>query len=555
MSTALARATSATPAAEADILPSPFWARRYSAVQHCWAYRLWLGRQKPLKVALLPTDPWPGDAGHGADLADGLLRVGAQHLAFDETVLAGDGDSLPAAVHEFGWIRDLHALGGTQARIVTRKLIAAWLTRHGQRMDATWDPHTCGQRLANWLMHYSFYGSSASDEFCDTLHASMIRQMHVLRHRFAALTQDRARLSVLYGLAFATGCLRGMGGSFEAVLLQLDRELSHQLDADGAHRSASPAQHIGILRDLVAIRGLCHIRQREIPAALREAMTRMAGVVRFLRLGDGSLPLFHGTPLLSRQWIDQTLSLTGTPAGTACDTGPDTAAMGLHKLTRGPVTVMMDGVQPHAATRGHYHASPLAFEMTVGRHRLITGCGWFAGADKVWRDALRSTPAHTALTLNGMSSATFEDDLFPTQRLSEVTVTPAAVAPRQGLVGVHNGYVAPFGVRHRRTLHLLDEHGQLAGEDVLEGQPGQDAVIRFHLAPHIRAVVEASKRKAYLDLPTRDIWALQADSGTISLEPSLYFDDNGERIATSQIVLTGTTDSPTSVFKWLIGRV
>lgn len=550
MSGALALNVSPPPA-ELGHLPSPFWARQLSAMQESWAYRLWLMRQKPVKVTLLPTDPWPGDAGHGADLAEGYLSIGHKRFVFHEGIWSDPNATLPASVHAFAWIRDLHALGGTHARIVTRKLTEAWLREHGQRPDATWEPHLCGQRLANWLMHYSFFGASASDEFCDSLHASMIRQMHVLRHRFAALRNDRARFSVLHGLAFATSCLRGFGDVFEEVLHQLTRELVRQLDEDGAHRSASPQIHFEILRDLIALRGLCHIRQREVPQALRDAISAMADVVRFLRLGDGSLPLFHGTRTLSRGCIDQVLSLSGGQR----NAGPSLTAMGLHRVTRGPVTVMLDGVKPTLATHGHYHASALAFEMSIGRQKLITSCGWPLLPDPAWQDALRSTPAHATLSLNGMSSATFEDDLFLLQqRLTEVQVTREGAVLQAGLEASHNGYVPPFGVRHRRRL-VCDEQGTLTGEDILEGEPGQEIVIRFHLAPHIRAVVEASKRKAYLDLPNKDIWAIQAASGTIALEDSLCFGENGERFKTVQVVLTGTTDAYTSVFKWVVGKV
>lgn len=532
-------------------LPSPFWSRQLAGLQDTLPYRLWLARQKPQKVALLPTDPWPGNPEHGAEIAEGYLLIGARRFVFNETVWDDPNAALPASVHDFAWIRDLHALGGTQARIVTRKLTEAWLRQHGQRMDATWEPHLCGQRLANWLMHYSFFGSSASDTFCDALHASMIRQMHVLRHRFGALTHDRTRFSVLQGLAFATGCLRGFGDSFEAVLNQLTRELVLQLDEDDAHRSASPQIHFDVLRDLIALRGLCHIRQREVPGALRDAISAMADVVRFLRLGDGSLPLFHGTRSLSRGTVDQVLSLTGTPRTAA---GPTLTAMGLHRVTRGAVTVILDAVKPVRATHGHYHASALAFEMSIGKQKLITNCGWPLLPDPVWRDALRSTPAHSGVTVNGMSSATFEDDLFMTQRLTEIQVTREGSVLQAGLEAMHNGYVPPFGVRHRRRLSC-DEHGALTGEDIIEGEPGQEIVIRFHLAPYVRAVVEGSKRKAYLDLPNKDIWAIQASSGTIALEDSLCFGENGERIKTVQVVLTGTTEAFATVFKWVIGKV
>lgn len=523
-------------------LRSRFWSRHLTRWQGSRAYRLWLSRQQPRRVILLPTDPWPGQPERGEAIVHGEWLSGTRTWPFHPNSWAGAAGNLPMEVHGFQWLRDLHALGGPRARLTARKLVEGWLEHHGRMPLPGERADLAGDRLANWLMHYSFFATGASDGFCTALHESMVRQVHLLRHRFATIAPGRERFSILFGLAFATACLEpGNHDHFPAVLAELERELAAQLNEEGAHRTCSPKVHLGVLRDLIALRGLCHTRQWPVSEALQDSILAMGDVLRFLRLGDGGLPLWHGTPALPRQMVEQTLSLCGPLSGGNLPI----SALGLQRLQAGQMVLLMDTVLPDIWSQKSHHASPLAFELSIGRHRVITGCGWLEQADAGWQQALKQTAAHSALVLNDTSAAeTAVAGAFQPLTAINVQHTP------QRIEAMHNGWQAAFSVRHTRRLEVMDNGRRLAGEDHLDGPERQDAVIRFHLAPNVRPVLEPERNRVYLDLPDKDLWIFEAHHGSVVLEDSLYFDASGQPRQTRQIVITFTTDAPQVTCKW-----
>ena len=66
---------------------------------------------------------------------------------------------------DFEWLRDLRTFGGSQARSRARSLITNWLKVNGRWNAKSWQPDNMGQRLANLVFCYDWYGSSADETF------------------------------------------------------------------------------------------------------------------------------------------------------------------------------------------------------------------------------------------------------------------------------------------------------------------------------------------------------------------------------------------------------
>src|SRR5260221_14687982 len=64
----------------------------------------------------------------------------------------------------------------------------------------------------------------------------------------------------------------------------------------------------------------------------------------------------------------------------------------------------MDAGAP-AELDGHPHAGPLAFEMSVGKERLIVNCGAHVAGQSDWRRRQRATAAHSTLTIDDTNSS------------------------------------------------------------------------------------------------------------------------------------------------------
>ena len=138
--------------------------------------------------------------------------------------------------------------------------------------------------------------------------------------------------------------------------------------------------------------------------ALDQALDRMLLLLRFFRLGDGALAVFGGggeddariiAALLAQdQRQDQRVDAS---ARIRASTGSRWA---------GRSSCSMPARRRRARSRPRAHAGCLSFEMSSGAHRLVVNCGAFAGHDRNWQRALRSTPAHSTLTLDERSQAT-----------------------------------------------------------------------------------------------------------------------------------------------------
>ena len=130
----------------------------------------------------------------------------------------------------------------------------------------------------------------------------------------------------------------------------------------------------------------------------------------------------------------------------------------------------------------------------------------------------------------------------------------------------HDGYGEKFGLIHERRLFLAAEGNDLRGEDTLSAAEGtdhgaaavdvvDDAVVRFHLHPDVKASLARDKSSVLLLLPNRDGWQFRARGGEISLESSIYAADGTTVRRTSQIVLTCKKPTEAVQFNWAFSKL
>jgi uncharacterized heparinase superfamily protein len=108
----------------------------------------------------------------------------------------------------------------------------------------------------------------------------------------------------------------------------------------------------------------------------------------------------------------------------------------------------------------------------------------------------------------------------------------------------HDGYLARFGVVHRRLLMVAPDGSRLDGEDTLSPAPGgrikgseTDYALRFHLHPAVKASRLSDARGVMLVLPNRDVWTFEALDDRVELEDSVFLAGNDGPRRTGQIVI------------------
>jgi uncharacterized heparinase superfamily protein len=534
--------------------------------------RRFLSGLKPVKVPDAPArafrDLWPGDAARGARLMRGEFEIYGTTRRLDpaaEGATEGwDAESGPAvwriAAHGFAWMRDLRQLGTDAARMRARDLAEDWLTR-GANEDLAQAPEVAAARVSAWLGHWDFFAATAEDGFRRRLLIRLAQDARGVVSGLPAEAMHRGALVTLKG-AIAAAVALEEDAWMQRALRFLPGELERQFHPDGGHVERSPMQLLLALQDLIEIRNLLHGAGINPPALLATVLERAGQALRLFRHGDGGLAHFNGTREDGAGLVDLVLT-QGQARGRAPLLLEET---GFHRLQAGRTVVIAEaGAPPPARARDagsglprgadrFAHAGTLAFEMSVGRDRLVVNCGAAPAAEAEWRDALRATAAHSTLLLADTNSSELKEDGLG-RRPERVEADRHEANGAQWLEASHDGWRKPFGAIHRRRLYLAETGDDLRGEDTLEVAEGQGTlpafVLRFHLHPAVVASLQQDDSAVLLRLPSGQGWRLRAKGARVTLEDSVYIGTEPRK--TSQIVLQAEPREDT--IQWAISRI
>lgn len=520
-------------------------------------YRLTLGGRAPTGLAVLPPDPWPGDAERGALLIQGRFSAAGHTERVDGEPRVGL-HAPPAwrqAFHACDWLRDLRAAGGDAGRRQARLLVTGWIEANQGWTPDGWALDVLGNRIAAWTGQHEFFLASADDDLRARVFDSLARQLRHLRRASPGGLAGAELIAVIKGLLYGALCVDPSEPSLERALRLLERELPRQVLADGGHVERSPDRQLQVLRHLIDIRGCLRAAKRAVPESLQHAIDRMTPALRFFRHGDGGLGLFNGSREGEPIQIDTVLGQADA-RGRPLKSAPH---IGFERLAAGRTVVLLDaGAPPPAGLDGHAHAGTLSFEMSVGRERLIVNCGAHPSGGHAWRQALAATAAHSTLTVADTNIASVREAGGFSRRPGDVEANRqdggAALVDSS-----HDGYREPFGLIHRRRLYLAEGGEDLRGEDKLEPAGARppsprDFAIRFHLHPAVRASRIAGGETVLLRLPGGSTWRLRAAGALVEVEDSIYLGAGEALRHTRQIVLKGTTHTGITSVKWAIRR-
>ena len=509
-------------------------------------YRWILGSRPVDAVRLTYPENWPGDQPAVEAIFDGAFLLGGRRLPVGRVPWTAMPDGNAAdRLHGFAWLADLKASGTEPARVRARELVDGWIEFNERWSTPAWRPDVLGRRLAAWLAASDFLFAGAEEDFrLWFLHSATAQARHLVRVA-SRCGGDAGAIAACAGRIAAALCL-DVGG-LEPALNQLEREIDRQVLADGGHVQRCPALHLAVLRDLLGIRAALQVAQAEVPLVLQGAIERMAPMLRAFRLGDDGLALFNGGKEEDHRLIGAVLAKAGVK-GKARMSAPHA---GFERLAAGRTVIVVDtGPPPPAGGDRLAHAGTLAFEMSVGRSRLVVNCGAFAGDDPRWRAAMRSTTAHSTLTVDDENTLQFRADGRPRGRPLHVTALRREAEGAAWLEASHDGYARRFGLVHKRRLYLDAGGDDVRGEDVLEGEGGRSFRVRFHLHPQVHASLIKDATAVLLKPPTGRGWRFLAVGGALALEESTYLGVSDVPRRSEQIVITGSLAGEGARVKW-----
>jgi uncharacterized heparinase superfamily protein len=243
---------------------------------------------------------------------------------------------------------------------------------------------------------------------------------------------------------------------------------------------------------------------------------------------------------------------------------------GYQRIDAGAMALIIDtGAPPPPSVSHEAHAGCLSFELSSGPSRIVINCGMPSTGRDNWRAFARSTAAHSTLTCHETSSCQFVEFSAMKKLLQGAPITSGpsnvesyreAVPNGELLTTSHDGYLARFGVIHRRVLMAAQDGSRLDGEDTLTPAPGgkirgneADFALRFHLHPAVKASRLSDARGVMLVLPNRDVWTFEALDDKVDLEDSVFLAGNDGPRRTAQIVIRQDSRHASSI-RWSFVR-
>nr|WP_321983873.1 heparinase II/III family protein [uncultured Lichenicoccus sp.] len=487
-------------------------------------------------------DLWQGDPAVGARLMKGELHHRGAMCPISVVSVAAIQDgggagagtvSPPMRAHAqgFTWLRDLRALNTDNARLRARALVGEWLQRPPNDATAR-SPDVIGARVAAWLMHYDFFAASADDGFRQRLMARVVIDGRSLMALLPSGTHDHRTLTAFKGLLACAVSLPEQSALLARYMRFITAEIGRQMLRDGCQPERSPMAHLATLREFAEMRALMQTGQIAPPLSLSAALDRMAPALRALRHADGGLALFNGSQEEDPAHIDQVLMLAarGRAVQQALPEG------GFIRLQVGRSLLFVDAGPP--APPGYdqlAHAGTLAFELSVGRERLIVSCG--ASIATGWQEAVRSTAAHSTLAIGDRSSSEIVEGGGISRRPAHVEIDHKQSGEAHWLELSHDGYRPGFGAVHRRRLYLAEDGNDIRGEDFVEADNSCAFSLRFHLHPDVEVSVDAEAGGVLLTLPSGGKWRMRLEGGQVTVEESIYLGRGAPRLG-RQVVVT-----------------
>jgi uncharacterized heparinase superfamily protein len=501
--------------------------------------RLWrrgapaaLPSELPPLRGLRPRTAFLAAPAHARFAPPARLRLLNREVDFGERVdwsFAAGGPLFAYHLHQFDWLR----APGLDASSRAAPLLD-WIAR--SEGGPGWDPHPTSLRLFAWakvLLGPPALPIAPGEEA--RVRASLTRQLagldanletHLLANHYLSNLLAVALGGVLFEGEIARRCARRAPA--------LRDELAGQVLPDGAHVERSPMYHSLLLESVLDLLNLG--AGAELADALRDAAARMLGALRVWTHPDGEIALFADSAFGIAQppaALEGYAAALGVVPRAPARPGVLDAA-GYARLAAGSFTAIVSLAGPMPVHQpGHAHCDALAFELSVGRERVVTDTGVFEYVPGPRRDLARSTRAHATLEVGGRDQA----ELWAAHRVGgRPRVACVVVDPPRLVEGTCAGW-STLDTVHRRAFRLGEDGLEL--QDAIEGR-GRPVRFALPLAPGLPVALEGSR--ARVRLPGGATLGIELPEGVAwRVETRPYFPEFGRSL--DRPVIAGAAES------------
>lgn len=515
----------------------------------------------PLRLLAKPHDPVPPNHERGLAIKMGKLAFRDMDLPiasanFAELLLP---PSFVNYIHRYDWLRDLEAATHRNEAIsLAEKINEKWLNECGAKpFGDAWNPDICAWRFLNMAAHSPLILSSRDPIYRSLTINHFARMARYLDHSADKAELGLPRLTSWCGVVAASLLLPANNARRVMGEHGLESSINQGIFPDGGVISRSPLHLIAAIELLTYVSRCYEVRDEITPEFVQNALMRSVSALRGLSHADDSIAAWQGSPHISGKTANAIIEASNVrvrPTRQALD-------WGYQRVPAGQSILLVDAAPPPAARQSATGcASTLAFEFSHGHHHIFQNCGGAAMLSKnipaALARGLRTTAAHTTLCIDESNSTAILAGGQLGRGVSEVELDRREVNNGTRIECSHDGYLRSHGFTHRRILILGDDGLDLRGEDILLPNPNKKIKksspyhIRFHLGPNIEITPNGQDESMILRLADGSNWLFHGGGHKISLDDSLWIDENGLAHPSQQLVIAGETGKGGATNSW-----
>ncbi len=514
-----------------------------------------LSKNLSTKIVNQLNDCWHGDIDNGNRILMGYFSFFGETLNYENSFWENNGASKmwKEKFHCFDWLKDLKASSTSKSAPYAREILKKWIKYHNSWSPLEWRSDILGRRISCLLSNLSFYFSSADSQFQKLLIRSLCKQGHFLVKNNLQDILGHRRIEGVKGLIALSSSLETFKKHRQNSLKLLIQEINDQVLDSGCHYLMSPSKHLEFLITLLDIKNYLATIKIKIPQEMDYTIKIMSHVIKLFRHPNGTLAKFNNSNHIDKKIIDQVL----VRANFKAKKKSQETYSGFHRISSNKLNFIMDCSSPVIED---IYAGALSFELSVGKQMLVVNCGSPKIKNKVLKNALKSSAAHSTACIDNVNSSNILNNPNDSSRIANVWSKLYQKNNSFWIDSAHSGYKHYFGVIHSRKIHIDSEKKIIRGQDSFSKTKShyrnipKKYFIRFHLHPKLEVNVTRSQKKALIKLPDGSGWEFICSEPKVFVNESIYIDDK-QKILKSNHILVKDFFLPERKIKWLFKQI
>lgn len=442
-------------------------------------------------------------------------------------------------IYEKLWLYKLHYLddlNSTEANSnpnLANSLVSSWIAHNSDFKGNGWEPYTLSLRIVNLLKWLS--RTKHND---NKILVSIATQTNALDNLIEYHIQGNHLFSNAKALIFSGLLLNSPRSSYwlSKGLRILDKELSKQFLADGAHFELSPMYHAILLWDICDLINVASMSQiSELNEHIRKWTNILSkGIVWLEHMvhPDKDISFFNDAAFN----VAPSLKLIKTYANDVCKLfsiepqlsdypscafNKDSGYASIYLSPLDKAILDLANVGP-AFQPGHAHADTFSFELSLWGRRVFVNSGTSIYGASDERQRQRSTRAHNTLEINGTNSSDVWSG-FRVGKRARVFIEYVDISDGKVRISAkHDGYSSlTRRLLHTRTWNLT--YNSLIIEDHISIH--QKATARLFIHPEV--ICNISGERILLKTLEGEAEITFIGASSIELEPSTWHPEFG----------------------------